>query len=260
MHIFPCLTIALALCAAGNAAAAPLRLCYEDVALSPWTAPDGSGLNFNVLRRVQERLAEQFDFVPLPWKRCLEEVRVGHMDGVFAAADTPERRLFSVAPTLPDGHADPRAALYSDTFNVYLRNGSGASWNGKDLLAPRGRVVVPRGYFLAGLLRERGVEVNEAVKTSEEGLRMLANGIADAAVLQGRDAEWLAANDPRFRGLISEAATPYVVMPLYLLIGRKAYDSDPKRALAIWEEIRAVLLTPEYKKLEADAMKRLSRE
>lgn len=253
------LLVLLFLAGSGNAyCASPLRFCYEDVAQPPWTMPDGSGVTLDLLRRVQQRQNENFELLPMPWKRCIEEVRIGTMDAMDASADTPERREFSMVPTLPDGRGDPSAALMTENFNLYFRIGSGVTWDGQTLVVPHGPVITPRGYYVAALLQQRGFTVSESAKSSEDGLRMLAQGSADAALLQGREAELTCANDPRFRNLVAEARIPYAVLPLYLMVGRKVFDADPKRINRIWNDIRAVLASAEYKKIEAMALKRTS--
>src|SRR5689334_9264655 len=85
----------------------PLRLCFEDVDQRPWSTPSGKGLNFELLRRVEILLNEQFIYLPKPWKRCLSELKIGQVDGIIGAADSIDRRAWSRIPQLPDGREDP---------------------------------------------------------------------------------------------------------------------------------------------------------
>ncbi len=54
-----------------------LKFCFEDEVQFPWTKPDGSGLTIELLKRVEERLGERFEFIAKPWKRCQGEVSNG---------------------------------------------------------------------------------------------------------------------------------------------------------------------------------------
>ena len=83
-------------------AAPALHFCFEDVDQRPWSTPTGTGLNFDLLKRVEGMLGEHFIIAPKPWKRCLEEVRRGTIDGAIGAGDSPERRQFAVFPMLPN--------------------------------------------------------------------------------------------------------------------------------------------------------------
>lgn len=241
----------LASCLVSGASAAPLNLCYEDVPQAPWTMPDGGGLNIELLKRVARLTGEQFNYVARPWKRCEEETRSGVMDGMIGPSDNPRRRAFSVPPQKPDGAQDPERAMYHDHVGVYLRTGSGAGWDGRQLVNPRGLAVAQRGYYAVDMLQALGQKVIDTPKSAEEGLRLLAVGAADVAVLMGRSAEGMVRDDPRFQGRIMLARQPFAALDFHLMIGRKTYERDPKRFEAIWNAIAAVRATPEYRKLEA---------
>lgn len=248
----------LALCGqdGARAQAAPVQLCYEDAPQAPWTMPDGTGLNFELLKRVAELTGEQFVFVRRPWLRCQEETRLGRMDGMIGAADSPERRQFSRMPMLPNGKPDPGKALYLDNVSIFLRAGSGASWDGRQLHNPSGIVVTQRGYHVADTMRERGQRVIDSVKSADEALRLLVKGGADVAVLLERSAFDLVHIDPRFHGRIVKAALPFSTAPFHLMIANTSYQQNPRRFEAIWEAIAVVRARPDYRRLEAAQTRR----
>lgn len=241
----------LAACLMADASAAPLNLCFEDVAQAPWTMPHGAGLNIDLLKRVERLTGEQFNYIARPWKRCEEETRSGVMDGMIGPSDNPRRRAFSVPPLKPDGAQDPERAMYHDHVALFLRTGSGAGWDGRNLVNPRGIAVAQRGYYTVDMLQALGQKVIDTPKSAEEGLRLLAVGAADVAVLMGRGAEESLRNDPRFHGKIELARQPFAIFDFHLMIGRKAYDKDPGRFEAIWHAIATVRATAEYRRLEA---------
>jgi polar amino acid transport system substrate-binding protein len=218
--------------------------------------PDGSGLNIDLLRQVEKLTGDTFILLARPWKRCMEETRNGTSDGMVGAADSPERRQFSLPPLLPNGSPNPDKAMYQDRVDVFIRTGSGASWNGSVLVNPRAVVVAQRGYFVVDLLRQRGQLVHDNVKSADDGLRMLAAGSADVAVLLGHEAADLVQADARFRGKIEVAKAPFITFPFYLMISRRTYQADPKRIEAIWSAIREVRATADYRKREAFELSR----
>ncbi|HXA47869.1 MAG TPA: transporter substrate-binding domain-containing protein, partial [Burkholderiaceae bacterium] len=223
---------------------------FEDVPQRPWTMPDGTGLNFELLHRVEKLSGENFIFLSMPWKRCQEEVRNGELDGIVGAAESAERRLYAAFPTLDNGSLDTTATIYEDQFNVYQRVGSVSAWNGKELISPNRPVAVQSGYaVVAAMLRDQDIKINDSIKSAEDGLRFLLNGIVDVAVLQSIETEYLRKEDPRFKGTINTAATPYVILPLYLAINQTTYARDPKRIHAIWNAIRTVRNSAEYRKI-----------
>jgi polar amino acid transport system substrate-binding protein len=237
-----------------SAAATPLKFCYEDVPQHPWTMPDGTGLNFELLHRVEKSLGEEFAYRAMPWKRCQEEVRTGEMDGMIGAADNAERRKYLRFPALPNGTLDTTATLYEDQFNVYLREGGEGGWDGKSLTSPTHPVVVQSGYLvIAAMLHDHGIKTFDSIKTAEDGLRFLSEGMVDVAVLQSVEAEYLRHEDARFKDKIVLAPTPFAILPLFLGINHNSYEHDPKRMEAIWNEIRTVRNSPEYRKLVDNA-------
>lgn len=236
-----------------RAAPAPLILCFEDVAQRPWSMPAATGLNFDLLNRVQHELGERFSYAAKPWRRCMEELRVGTVDGVIAAADGGSRRSFAIVPTLPDGSADASRALYVDDVNVFLRVGGQARWNGQQLSAPRGEVAVQSGYLIGTNLRAQGLQPRELVKSADDGLRLLVSGLFDVAVLQGAEASHLAQSDPRFRDRVRQAAPPYAALAFHLMFSRRAYSRDPQRIEAIWHAIGLVRQSADYRQLAATA-------
>lgn len=241
---------------AGSAAAAspkPLALCYEDVVQRPWSMPSASGLNFELLKRVEKQLGEQFIFTPKPWRRCMEELRIGTVDGVIAAADARNRRSFAMYPTLPDGSADPARALYTESAYVFLRAAGQGAWDGQHLTAPNKDVAVQAGYLVGTLLRERGYHTRELVKSADDGLRLLVSGMFDVAVLSGYEAGALVRNDSRFQGVVQQAPLPYAVFGLHLAINRPLYLRDPQRFETLWRTIATVRASPEYRQLLAEA-------
>jgi len=246
-----CIVFAVAIAAAQAPAwGAPLNFCYEDVPQAPWTMPDGSGLNIELLKRAARLAGEQVNFIARPWRRCEEETRTGVMDAMVGPSDNSRRRAYSVPPRKADGAQDPERAMYHDHVDLYLRVDSGASWDGKTLVNPRKLVVAQRGYYIVDMLQQRGQKVIDTPKSAEDGLRLLAAGSADVAVLMGRDAENLLREDPRYQGRVVLAKEPYASFDFHLMAGRKSYDKDPKRFEALWNAIAKVRATADYQRLE----------
>ncbi|KQV44917.1 ABC transporter substrate-binding protein [Duganella sp. Root336D2] len=249
-----CVLLALLSGMAAHAAKEPpLRLCFEDVDQRPWSTPDGKGLNFELLKRVELLLNEQFIYSPKPWKRCLNELKLGQVDAVVGAADAIDRRAWSRIPQLPDGREDPGRALFEDAALVFLRVGGNGSWDGHELLAPGKVVIVQTGYLVAQQLREKGYIPHDTVKSAADALRMLTRGSFDVAVLQGLEASKLAHEDPRFVGKVQQAELPYSTVHLHLMVGRGVYQRDPQRVEAIWQAIGNVRQTREYRQVEEAA-------
>lgn len=229
-----------------------LKFCFEDVAQSPWTMPNGTGLNIELLKRVEELLGERFEFISKPWRRCQEEVRTGVLDGYFGAAVSVERQSFSVYPVLPDSSIDTGSALNVDHTRIFIRNNSNISWDGKNLGKVNSPVVVQRGYLVGSILEKQGYKIRE-VRTLEEALKLLANGDSEIAILQGIDALHMVKQDPRFKDTVQSHPLPYLSLYLYLPINQQRYQREPKRFQAIWNAIKTIRNSSSYQQLLENA-------
>ncbi len=238
----------------------PLKWCFEDAPALPWTLPDGTGLDIELLKRVEKKLGEHFVLTTKPWKRCLEEVRRGGMDGAFGAAYSEERRTYGVFPHRPDGAPDAARAFHVDRFQVFLRKDSQASWDGKQLRAPQKGVLVQRGYVVADMLRAQGLEVHEFTNSAQDALRQLALGMVDVAIIRGMETEHLLRSDARLAALISQPPIPYAVLPMHLFVGTAVYARDPGRIEAIWAAMGVVRHSPAYRAVEAQTLQQLTRD
>ena len=249
--------VALGMCiplAAHAAAPAPLTICIEDVPLSPWSMPDGTGLMIELLRRVEAQLDEKFEFIAKPWKRCQEETRFGVVAGALGAAESPDRRSYAVFPSGPNGRADSQRALYSEPFHVYIRQDSGASWDGTALKMPADKAVLTqRGYVVTDMLRNAGLKVSEAVASGPDAIRHLSARIFYVAVLQSNEIDREYDANPPWRSVITRAERPYTIQHFHLMIGKTTYERDPQRIEAIWQAIAQVRASKEYKRLLAAA-------
>jgi polar amino acid transport system substrate-binding protein len=229
-----------------------LKFCFEDEVQFPWTKPDGSGLTIELLKRVEERLGERFEFIAKPWKRCQEEVSNGLLDGYFGAAFSEERQQFSVYPHLPDGKIDVDSALHIDQTRIFLRRDTAVTWDGKNLLHVNKPILVQRGYLIGNILSKQGYKIRE-VRTVHEGLGLLAAGEAEVAILPGFEAQFLVQQDLQFKKNLQIHPLTYTSLPLYLAISRHRYQRDAKRFDAIWNAIKSVRNSASYQQ-EVDAI------
>ncbi|MGQ5524706.1 substrate-binding periplasmic protein [Chitinimonas sp. PSY-7] len=232
----------------------PLRLCYEDVDQPPWTFGDGHGLAFDLLHKVETELSEQFTYSGKPWKRCIEEVKAGIVDGVIGAADVPERQVFVEYPRSANGQVDPGSMLWRDHFYLFAATESKVEWDGVRFQNLNGSIATQRGYSVIYWLNKLGIPVTAESKDADELLRILVTNLAGAVIIQGPVAVKMANNDLRFRGKVRTLAKPFRSEALYLIINKQAYAKSPARINAIWQSIAKNRQSTEYQATEAKAL------
>jgi polar amino acid transport system substrate-binding protein len=134
-----------------------------------YTAPDGTGYWFELIRLVYEPLGHTLEFRTVPYPRALDEIRKGK------SQITPA----TYRGDLDDSHTELSIVIEQDSVDAFITEALAADWRGVESLT--GKRVVARldyGYdrFLpAGVLYEE--------KPYLEGmLKMLALGRVDAVL------------------------------------------------------------------------------
>jgi polar amino acid transport system substrate-binding protein len=178
--------MALALLVLSLPAAAPketVRLCFEAQDVRPWRTEQGGGLNFELLKLVEQRLDVHFDFQSIPWKRCLAQLKANAVDGAFAVSYKPDRRELGEYPGGENIDASKR--MHIDTYVLLRRKGSKVEWDGKHFSNLDGAIGFQLGYSVGDVLRAQNLEVDEGSQRADELARKLIAGRLAAAAVGG---------------------------------------------------------------------------
>lgn len=243
-----CFCACVALVLSLPAAAAPrqtVTLCYEAQDVRPWRTEKGGGLNFELLKIVEQRLDIRFDFQSIPWKRCLAQLKANAVDGAFAVSYKPDRRELGEYPG--GGNIDASKRMHTDTYVVLRRRGSKVEWDGKHFSNLDGAVGFQLGYSVGDVLRAQNLEVDEGSQRADELARKLIAGRLAAAAMGGSDAAGL------MRGplgpQLEQLPIPIIEKPYFLILSHALVASRPQLAAGIWSEVEKARNSPAYKKL-----------
>ncbi|KQW87203.1 amino acid ABC transporter substrate-binding protein [Massilia sp. Root418] len=237
------------------AAAAPVEtvtLCFERANVQPWRTEQQGGLNFALLRMVEQRLNIRFDFHSMPWKRCLAQLQANAYDGAFAVSYMPERRALGVFPGDPNAGADNTKRMHVDRYMLLRRKGSAVEWDGKALRKLDGPVGFQLGYSVGAMLRGLGVEVDEGSQRADELARKLAAGRVGAAAMGGSDAA--AVMRSPVAAQLEVMPLPLIEKPYFLVLSHGMAHRRPELAQRIWNAMAQERASPAYKKLERAAL------
>jgi len=238
-------------CLALNALAAPregpvLTLCYEDQDSYPWVMEDGSGLNLQLLRLVEQAQHGQFTFIAVPWKRCLAGLAQGTYDGAFAASYKAERLSLGRYPLDADGRLDERKRLHTSIYALYRRKGSPVSWNGQEFRQLQGRIGSLSGFSIVDFIRAQGAEVDETSRDPLALLRMLSHKRIEAAALQSLRGDFVLQANPDLAAQLEKLELPLEDKAYYLMLSNDYVASNPEQATALWDEIERQRESPTY--------------
>lgn len=226
-----------------------LHLCQDDVDVYPWHITNGQGLSNLMLEMVSKRLGQPIEIESMPWKRCLALVEKNQMDGAVAASFRPERMAIGAYPLSGPDKADASRRMSDETYVFFVRKDDpqAPAWNGKQLGPISKPVAAQLGYSAVGLLRERGIAVDDSDKRPDLLLRKLLLGQVSAAVLNARQGEQLL-KDPAFAGKIIRLEPPLQTREGYLLISHDFARQYPEVTRRVWDEIAKVRESVDYQR------------
>lgn len=233
--LFLCLLPAVV--AADRAATSELTFCYEDQDSYPWVMTDNSGLNLELLGLVEQALGLRFEFVSVPWKRCLSGLEQGTYDGAFASSFKAERMSIGRYPMGADGRLDESKRLHTSSYALYRRRGSSLNWDSTQFRRLRGRIGSLSGFSIVDFLHAHGAAVDETSRDPLALLQMLRHGRIEAAALQSLRADFLLQANPQLAASIEKLELPLEEKAYYLMLSNALVAADPALGAAIWAEI-----------------------
>ncbi|KQV85228.1 amino acid ABC transporter substrate-binding protein [Massilia sp. Root351] len=234
---------------AGPAPVETVTLCFERANVTPWRTEQQGGLNFALLRMVEQRLNIRFDFQSVPWKRCLAQLQANAYDGAFAVSYVPERRVLGVFPG--GAGADNAKRMHVDRYVLLRRKGSVVEWDGKALRKLDGPVGFQLGYSVGEVLRGLKVELDEGSQRADELARKLIAGRLGAAAMGGSDAA--AVMRSPMAAQLEVLPLPLIEKPYFLVLSHGMAERRPELAQRIWSAMEQARNSPAYKKLERAA-------
>ena len=193
---------------------------------------------------VEKKVGVQFQFNRMPWKRCLYMVENGLADGTFHASYDPERAKYGVYP-MRDGELDSTRAIYINNYSVFVKKGSGVTWNGKTL----GNISRPIGtqlsYAIATDLRKMGYDVEEESSVINNLEKLVAGRISAYADIETLVENTLRKYEPKYADI--EKLSPALSEKVYYLLISKKFSAGHREVTErIWEAVRDVQKTDVY--------------
>jgi polar amino acid transport system substrate-binding protein len=236
------------------AAVEPVRIVFDVFENAPLICGNGTaidpvkpGLTIEMLRMASEHAHVPITLSRTPWQRGLYLIQTGQADAIFASSYVKARTRYGVYP-MKDGRADPSRELFQQSYRLYVRAGSGISWDGKTLTNLHGPVGATPGYAVVAFLRAMGVSVDEEPNHIDNLRKLLAGHLDGYAELENHIRPILRANPAEFAGIV-ELSPPILTKPYYLMFSKIFYTRTPAVAERIWDAIAAVHASRAYQDL-----------
>ena len=226
-----------------------LQICTGDDEGYPWQLQDRPGVLMYMMRMVELSVGAKFVIAAKPWKRCLLELKDGHVDAVFKASYSAERAAGGVVYPMQDGRLDVGKRMLMDSYSLFRLKGGPVEWDGTKLVAA-GVIGAQSGFSVVAQLKGLGAKVDEGTRDAKAGLQKLQRGYVVAVALQTQEGDSLLEQNPEFAQSI-ERMQPALVAPkpYFLVFSRSYFAEHEARARLIWSHVELVRESAPYKKL-----------
>jgi polar amino acid transport system substrate-binding protein len=222
-----------------------LNICFENKVVLPWRTVERTGLNFDMLNRVETKADVSFVYQLLPWKRCLAKLKANEVDGAFTVSYNQERRQYGA---FPGGEiADSKKRMHIARYFLVRKKGSLLEWDGKNFYRLDGKIAFQLGYSIGELLNTLGVPVDETSDSAYNvGRKVIAGRVAGAAMM---DSDAYALLQGPLGPYLEMTPTPLLEKPYFLMLSHAMLKSRPEVAERIWKGIEEVRNGKDYIRL-----------
>lgn len=252
--------IAALYAASAHAESMTMRLGYSDAEAPPYlirhdTQP--SGVAMDIIRQAATDIGINLEFLRMPNRRVMENLKLGEIDGAFMFSFNTERMHNGRYP-MKDGELDEEKRIAVLSYFLYRRKGADLHWDGHRLSGTDLFIGANNGYSIANDLRKMGVAVEEA-RTTEQNFSKLKLGRITAVAHQDLVADlYLEATGMQ---QVEKIYPPLSTKRYFLMLSHGFVAEHPELADRLWTRIGEIRdsttrqVLPQY----TDYMKSLER-
>lgn len=229
-----------------------IRLAYNEIAAPPYYFGDGGvmpthpGPAIELVDLAAKRLGCKIQWERKPLKRIVRELENNTVDATIALSFSKARTLFCVYP-LKDAQPDAQLALWSLSYDFYVKRGSTLHWDGKQFNRKPTSVGANAGYSVISDLARLGIVAEEA-PGDLNNLEKLVSDRIEAYAGQSLFVDQLRQR-PEYQGI--EKLKPAITRKDYFLVFSHGYYREHADTVdALWR------LIPEMKKAHGEALNR----
>ncbi len=200
--------------------------------------PEHPGVMVELVRMLPSKLTNlRVVFSRKPWARCLAELEVGAVDGIFSSSFKLDRMKIGVYP-MRDGKDDPRFRIDTKTYSLYKLVNSPLHWDGNNFANLSQGLIALRGYAIVDDLKKMGITVNE-VNNAEDAFRMLLAGRADGFAHLTDFGDYSLRMNGEFDNIM-KITPPIITRDYYLQISHQFHAKHPQLVPKIWQALAEI--------------------
>lgn len=197
------------------------------------------GVAVEMIRSAAAKVNTPLKITRMPWKRCVEALRVNDVDGIFNASFSPEREEFASFPKR-NGKLDPERRLLAQTYHFYRKAHDPVIFADGQLKNLRAKVGVPLGFSITQDLAAKQIPYEEVKISTLNMLTALGEGRFGALAIQNTSADSVLARDRVLSEQVERLDPPIIKKDYYVALGTKFYQTHKDWAEKFWDQIGAV--------------------
>lgn len=207
------------------------------------------GYLVELFNRIEPLANVKFEYIFANWDQVLRLIRTSRVEAGFNSSFKAERAIYGAYP-MKDGEPDPSRATIRYAYSLFTYGESGISWDGQTVNGLTGPIGIEKGAAIISTLKNLELPVKE-IKTYESMVSLLAGRRLQAIAAVDDHLELAAKKNGHRFGDIKKLTPPLQTRVGYLMFSKRFCDKSTDICEAIWDGIRTVKNSDEYKAVRA---------
>ncbi len=232
-----------------------MEFCYMDFDKRPYWNVKKEGLDLDLVRKAGEELGVKVIVTPMPWRRCHKNLGSNNISGLIGSSFQKSRMKIGQYPLKPNGELDNSFALHVDGYTFYKLKGDPVYWDGNQLVGLTGRVGANSGFSIVDKLKNKGIKVYDAAKTTAQNFSLMGIGRYQVIVDSGIRADYFIKTTPGLQSKFEKIHKPYDRSGRYLIFSHGFYQKHPIFAEKFWITVKKIRESEEFQETLKNALK-----
>ncbi len=222
-----------------------VTFAYEDATQFPYyigdtseVLPEKPGAAVELLKLLETLIPNlKVTFSRCHWMQCLNQLKLGDVDGVFNASFSKDRLSQGHYP-FKNNKVDRTRRITTISYYFYRLKGDHFNWNGKQVSGLQGFIGTPMAYSIEGDLKKMGIKIHSSPSILDN-FNNLLNENVQAIALQGITGDYFLRHKSGLKNI--EKVNPAIKTKAYYLMLSKQFKSKhPNLSEKIWNNIRTL--------------------
>lgn len=227
-----------------------LKICLDNSNWRPFIYIDDQqvkGLHISTIQEALKKSNISYEFIPVPWKRCLKGAEKGVYDAIATASYSQKRDEYLLYPTdAKDAVSASRVGQVQ--YNIMVYSTSTYEYTDELTTIPE-PIRVPRDYSIGSDLKEMGFVIDDSSINNIQNLKRLVREKKGSVVALPSLADW-GNKKKEFVNKIRLIEKPIKSKSYFLAFSEKG-QINLEKAKNIWQQIKIAREINQFKEYHA---------